>query len=80
MIGSLGYVGKILITGNLGVGMYGQMMNFKKENDIYHKNDILIFDPIIGANGQYQITRDLGVILGYDTFNGVKVGISIIFE
>ena len=80
VIGSLGYVGKVLITGNLGVGMYGQMMNFKKENDIYHKNDILIFDPIIGANGQYQITRDLGVIIGYDTFNGVKVGISIIFE
>ena len=79
-IGSLGYVGDILITGNLGVGMYGQMMNFKDGDKVYHKNDRLIFDPIIGVSGQYQITKDFGVIAGYDTFNGVKVGFSIIFE
>ncbi len=79
-IGSLGYVRKVLVTGNIGFGMYGQMMNFIKDDDVYHKNDKLIFDPIIGASGQYQITNDFGVIAGYDTFNGVKAGFSIIFE
>ena len=79
-IGSLGYVGKVLLSGSLGVGMYGQMMNFTDGQKVYNKNDKLIFDPIIGLNAQYQITKDIGVMTGFDTFNGAKIGFSIIFE
>jgi hypothetical protein len=36
--------------------------------------------PLIGVSGQYAITKDVGVMIGVDTFNGAKIGISIIFK
>jgi hypothetical protein len=76
-VASFGYLKGIRISFTGGAGLYGQMRNFKINDYEYHKNDKLIFVPLVGVNAQYSITKDIGVFAGVDTFNGVKLGLTI---
>jgi hypothetical protein len=76
-VASFGYLGPIRISFTGGASLYGQMRNFKINDYEYHKNDKLIFVPLAGVNAQYSITKDIGVFTGIDTFNGVKIGLSV---
>jgi hypothetical protein len=79
-IASFGYYKKIMVSYSAGMGLYGQMMNFERNGVEYNKNDKLIFVPLVGIAGQYAITKDVGLMVGVDTFNGVKIGISVLFN
>ena len=79
-IASFGYLKGVLVSYSAGMGLYGQMRNFERNNVEYNKNDKLIFVPLIGISGQYAITNDVGIVAGYDTFNKFKVGVSVIFN
>lgn len=76
-VASFGYLGSFRISFTGGAGLYGQMRNFKINDYEYHKNDKLIFVPLVGINAQYSITKDVGVFAGVDTFNGFKIGLSV---
>lgn len=78
-VASFGYLGPIRISYSVGAGLYGQMRNFKTNDYEYHKNDKLIFVPLVGISSQYSITKDIGLSLGVDTFNGVKLGVTVQF-
>lgn len=86
LIGSLGYINKFLISYNLGLAVYDLKTNFKGinpstlEDYLYNKNEKVLYEPLYGVNAQYQITKDVGLMTGYDNFNGFKFGASIIFE
>jgi hypothetical protein len=79
-IASFGYFKSVLVSYSVGIGLYGQMMNFERNGVKYNKNDKLIFTPLIGVSGQYAITKDVGLMAGVDTFNGAKVGVSVLFN
>ena len=79
-IASFGYVNQIMVSYSAGMGLYGQMRNFERNGVEYNKNDKLIFVPLVGITGQYAVTNDVGLMLGADTFNGVKIGVSVLFN
>jgi hypothetical protein len=79
-IASFGYFKNIMVSYSAGMGLYGQMMNFERNGVEYNKNDKLIFVPLVGIAGQYAVTNDVGLMVGIDTFNGAKLGISVIFN
>ena len=79
-IASFGYVNQIMVSYSAGMGLYGQMRNFERNGVEYNKNDRLIFVPLVGISGQYEVTNDVGLMVGADTFNGVKIGVSVIFN
>lgn len=79
-VASFGYLKGVQVSFNAGAGLYGQMRNFKINEYEYHKNDKLIFVPLAGIAGQYEIIKDFGVFAGFDTFNGFKIGASVLFN
>lgn len=79
-IASFGYFKNILVSYSAGMGLYGQMRNFERNGVEYNKNDKLIFVPLAGIAGQYAVTDHVGIMVGVDTFNGAKLGVSILFN
>jgi len=77
---SKGYINEIQVSFNAGFGLFDVKDEFNKDGYLYNKNKFVQCVPLIGVSGQYAITKDVGVMLGADTFNGAKIGISIIFE
>jgi hypothetical protein len=77
---SFGYFKNILVSYSGGMGLYGQMRNFKRGDYEYNKDDKLIFVPLVGISGQYAVTNDIGLMVGIDTFNGAKFGISVLLN
>jgi hypothetical protein len=77
---SKGYINEIQVSFNAGFGLFDVKDEFNKYGYLYNKNKFVQCVPLIGVGGQYAITKDVGVMIGVDTFNGAKIGISIIFE
>jgi hypothetical protein len=77
---SKGYINEIQVSFNAGFGLFDVKYEFNKDGYLYNKNKSVQCVPLIGLSGQYAITRDVGVMIGADTFNGIKAGVSIIFE
>lgn len=77
---SKGYINEIQVSFNCGVGLFDVKDEFDRNGYLYNKNKFVQYVPLIGVSGQYAITKDVGVMFGADTFNGIKAGVSIIFE
>jgi hypothetical protein len=77
---SKGYINSIQIAFNAGFGMFDVKDEFNDNGRMYNKNKFVDYVPLVGASAQYAVTNDIGLMVGVDTFNGAKVGVSIIFQ
>lgn len=77
---SFGYLNKFQISYDLGASMNGRHANFIDQNgNVYHKKDKIVYKPMIGINAGYEITKDVGISIGYDTFSELKLGFTVYF-
>jgi hypothetical protein len=76
---SFGYLKGVKVSYILGGALYARKMNFDYNGFVYHKDDSVFLKPIIGIDFSKEITKDIGIKLGLDTFNRVKIGIDVYF-
>jgi hypothetical protein len=76
---SFGYLKGIKVSYLLGGALYGRKMNFEYNGTQYHKDDSVFIKPIVGIDFSKEITKDVGVKLGFDSFNYIKLGINVYF-
>ena len=76
---SFGYFKGVKVSYLLGGALYGRKMNFEYNGVAYHKDDNVFLKPIVGIDFSKEITKDIGVKIGYDTFNQIKIGINVYF-
>lgn len=65
---SFGYIGNIMIKYKAGLATFTN----KKITDVNYK-------PLIGIGAMYQISKDIALEIGYDTFNCGTVGFTVLF-
>lgn len=73
------YLKGVKVSYLLGGALYGRKMNFEYNGVAYHKDDNVFLKPIVGIDFSKEITKDIGVKIGYDTFNEIKIGINVYF-
>jgi len=66
---SLGYFKSILVKYKGGLAVYNSKNTINEVN----------YKPLVGIGAMYSITKDIGIELGYDTFNQGTVGFTILF-
>lgn len=76
---SFGYLKGVKVSYLLGGALYGRKMNFEYNGMKYHKDDNVFLKPMVGIDFSKEITKDVGIKLGFDTFNHVKLGINVYF-
>lgn len=66
-VSSFGYIGNVMIKEKAGLSVYcrdGREVSYK---------------PLIGIGAMYAVSKDYGVEIGADSFNGVTIGFCVIF-
>ncbi len=76
---STGFLYMVMIKYKLGLGVYDKKDNFDANGYLYNKKEKLLYEPLIGLSAMYDITKDVGVEVGYDTFNKGTIGFTILF-
>ena len=76
---SFGYFRGVQVSYLLGGALYARKMNFEYNGDKYHKDDSIFLKPILGIDFSKEITKDVGIKIGFDTFNKIKLGINVYF-
>lgn len=76
---SFGYLRGVQVSYLLGGALYARKMNFDYNGFIYHKDDNVFIKTIIGIDFSKEITKDIGIKVGYDTFNEIKLGLTVYF-
>lgn len=64
---SFGYINQIMIKERAGLAVY-----CKNGKEVTYK-------PMVGISGMYEITKDIGIEVGFDTFNIGTIGFTILF-
>lgn len=65
-IGSAGYLCDVMVKYRTGLSTYTQ-------------SNVVIYKPMIGISGMYSISKDVGLEVGFDTFNKLTLGLTVIF-
>jgi hypothetical protein len=67
--GSTGFIWNLLMKYKAGLAVYTGKNDFKE----------VLYKPLIGIGAMYPITKDIGLEIGYDTFNNGTIGFTILF-
>lgn len=73
---SFGYLGPVLVKYRAGLAVYNDKVTF---NDDYTKIEKVAFKPLIGVSAMYELTKDIGLEVGFDNFNKLTAGITVLF-
>lgn len=65
---SFGYIGNVMIKEKAGLS------TFTSDN-----GKTVSYKPLIGIGAMYDVTKDLGIEIGADTFNKLTIGFCVIF-
>jgi hypothetical protein len=68
-VGSLGFFKSILVKGKGGLAVYTGKNSYKE----------VLYKPLVGIGAMYGITKDVGIEIGYDTFNNGTIGFTVLF-
>ncbi len=68
-VGSLGYYKSVLIKSKAGLAVYTGKNTFEE----------VLYKPLVGIGVMYELNQDFGIEGGFDTFNGVTIGFTVIF-
>lgn len=78
--GSLGFIQALMVKFKAGLGVYNHKIDFVTNNGYeYTKIDRVNYQPMVGISGMYTITKDIGMEIGFDTFNKGTIGFTILF-
>jgi len=67
-VGSFGYLGPVMVKYKAGLATFTNT----KIVDVDYK-------PLVGIGAMLPITKDVGLEIGYDTFNNAAVGFTVLF-
>lgn len=66
---SFGYLNSVLVKYKAGLCTFTEGQN----------RETVTYQPMIGISGMYAVSKDYGIEVGYDTFNKVSLGFTVIF-
>lgn len=79
-VGSLGFLKSVLVKYRGGLAVYNRKVDFETVNGFkYSKIDKIEYKPLLGVSTMYALTQDVGLEAGFDTFNKVTLGVTILF-
>lgn len=79
-VGSFGFLGPVLVKYRGGLAVYNRKVDFETANGFtYSKIDRVEYKPLIGVSVMYELTKDVGIEAGFDSFNKATIGLTVLF-